>query len=107
MRCTGSNCCPGPQPLAPSPSSMTDWNTMLRPKIAVSLDAATLARLDRLVARGVFPNRSRAVEEAIAEKLARLERGRLARECANLDPAFEKALAEEELSADLDTWPPY
>ena len=86
---------------------MIDCNTMLRPKIAVSLDAATLARLDRLVARGVFPNRSRAVEQAVAEKLARLERGRLARECANLDPAFEKALAEEELSADLDTWPPY
>src|SRR5256885_8258182 len=86
---------------------MIDCNTMLRPKIAVSLDAATLARLDRLVARGVFPNRSRAVEQAVAEKLARLERGRLARECANLDPAFEKALAEEGLTSDLGEWPPY
>ena len=80
---------------------------MPRPKIAVSLDAATLARLDRLVARGVFSSRSRAVEQAVAEKLTRLERGRLARESANLDPAFEKALAEEELSADLGAWPPY
>ena len=80
---------------------------MPRPKIAVSLDAGTLARLDRLVAHGLFPNRSRAVEQAVAEKLARLERGRLARECANLDTAFEKALAEEELSADLGAWPPY
>ena len=86
---------------------MIDCNTMPRPKIAVSLDAATLARLDRLVERGAFPNRSRAVEQAVAEKLARLEHGRLARESANLDPAFEKALAEEELSADLDAWPPY
>jgi Arc/MetJ-type ribon-helix-helix transcriptional regulator len=86
---------------------MTDCNTMPRPKIAISLDATTLARLDRLVERGVFQNRSRAVEQAVAEKLARLERGRLARECANLDPALEKALAEEGLTADLGAWPPY
>ena len=86
---------------------MTDCNTMPRPKIAISLDAATLARLDRLVQGGLFPNRSRAVEQAVAEKLARLERGRLARECANLDPAFEKALAEEGLTSDLGEWPPY
>jgi len=86
---------------------MTDCNTMPRPKIAVSLDAATLARLDRLVERGVFANRSRAVEQAVAEKLARLEHGRLARECANLDPAFEKTIAEEGLTADLAAWPPY
>src|SRR5205823_9961083 len=52
---------------------MIDCHTMPRPKIAVSLDAATLARLDRLVARGVFANRSRAVEQAVAEKLERLE----------------------------------
>ena len=86
---------------------MTDCNTMPRPKVAVSLDGATLAHLDRLVRAGVFPSRSRAVEQAVAEKLARLARGRLARECANLDTAFEKALAEEELSADLGAWPPY
>ena len=86
---------------------MIDCNTMLRPKIAVSLDAATLARLDRLVARGVFPNRSRAVEQAVAEKLARLERGRLARESSNLDPAFEKAMADEGLGEGITQWPEY
>jgi len=80
---------------------------MARSKIAISLDAATLARLDHLVERGAFPNRSRAVEQAVAEKLARLDRGRLGRESALLDPAFEKALAEEGLSPDLDAWPPY
>jgi hypothetical protein len=31
----------------------------------------------------------------------------LAAECAKLDPAFEKALAEEGLSADLAAWPEY
>jgi hypothetical protein len=43
----------------------------------------------------------------MAEKLARIEKSRLAREFAKLDPAFEKALAEEGLSQDLSEWPEY
>lgn len=66
---------------------------MPRSKVAISLDESTLARLDRLVERTVFPNRSQAIQEAVEEKLARLDRSRLARECAKLDPSFEKALA--------------
>ena len=42
-----------------------------------------------------------------AEKLERLERSRLARECAKLDPIFEKGLAEEGVSQDLAEWPEY
>ena len=80
---------------------------MSRSKIAISIDETTLARLDTLVQREVFPNRSQAIEEAVAEKLERLERSRLARECAKLDPAFEKGLAEEGLSEDLAEWPEY
>jgi len=34
---------------------------MARSKIAISLDEATLQRLDRLVAQGMFPNRSQAI----------------------------------------------
>jgi metal-responsive CopG/Arc/MetJ family transcriptional regulator len=78
-----------------------------RSKIAISLDKSTLSRLDQLVKKRVFPNRSQAVEEAVAEKLARLEKSRLAQECAKLDPVFEKALAEEGLSEDLGEWPEY
>ena len=80
---------------------------MARSKVAISLDESTLTRLDKLVEKQVFPNRSRAIEEAVKEKLARLERSRLARECAKLDPTFEKALAEEGLSEDLAEWPEY
>lgn len=80
---------------------------MARSKVAISLDESTLDRLDRLVRKQVFPSRSQAVQEAVEEKLARLERSRLARECAKLDPAFEKALAEEGLSEDLSEWPEY
>jgi metal-responsive CopG/Arc/MetJ family transcriptional regulator len=80
---------------------------MARSKVAISLDESTLTRLDRLVQKKVFPNRSQAIEEAVAEKLMRLEKSRLAQECAKLDPAFEKALAEEGLSEDLTEWPEY
>jgi len=80
---------------------------MARSKVAISIDRDALARLDRLVRQGVFPNRSQAVEEAVEEKLERLERSRLARECMKLDPAFEQALAEEGIGEEPASWPEY
>ncbi len=80
---------------------------MPRSKVAVSLDERALERVDRLVREGVFPSRSRAIEAAVEEKLERLERARLARECAKLDPAEERALAEEGMSEELAAWPAY
>ena len=80
---------------------------MPRAKVAISLDESTLERLDKLVERAVFSNRSQAIQEAVEEKLARMDRSRLARECAKLDPTFEKALAEEGLSEDAAQWPEY
>jgi metal-responsive CopG/Arc/MetJ family transcriptional regulator len=80
---------------------------MPRSKIAITLDQTLLGRLDRLVKQAVFPNRSRAIQQAVEEKLQRLEHSRLGRECAKLDPAYEKALAEEGLSEDLSEWPEY
>jgi metal-responsive CopG/Arc/MetJ family transcriptional regulator len=68
-------------------------------KIAVTIDQDLLTQLDQLVEEKQFPNRSRAVQEAIRDKLQRLNRSRLARECAKLDPAFEQALADEGLRA--------
>jgi Arc/MetJ-type ribon-helix-helix transcriptional regulator len=80
---------------------------MPRAKVAISLDESTLERLDTLVERAVFSNRSQAIQEAVEEKLARMEKSRLARECAKLDPTFERALAEEGLSEDATAWPEY
>lgn len=80
---------------------------MPRAKVAISLEESTLERLDKLVERAVFSSRSQAIQEAVEEKLTRMERSRLARECAKLDPAFEKALAEEGLSEDAAAWPEY
>lgn len=76
-------------------------------KIAVTIEKELLAQLDQLVADNQFPNRSRAVQEAIRDKLKRLQRSRLARECAKLDPRSERALAEEGLTEDFDQWPAY
>lgn len=76
-------------------------------KIAITLNQNTLEHLDRLVRNHVFPNRSRAIQGAVQEKLERMERSRLARECAKLDPDFEKAMAEEGLSEELSEWPKY
>jgi len=75
-------------------------------KVAVTLDEALLKRVDRLVRKAVFPNRSRAIQEAVAEKLARLEHGRLARECAKLDRREERAMANAGLASEAE-WPQY
>jgi metal-responsive CopG/Arc/MetJ family transcriptional regulator len=76
-------------------------------KIAVTIDQHLLEKLDRLVKEQRFPNRSRAVQEALKDKLDRLERGRLARECAKLDPQEEQRLAEEGVAEDIEQWPEY
>src|SRR5580765_2124255 len=63
-------------------------------KIAVTIDAGILERVDRLVKQDAFPSRSRIVQEAVKEKLDRLDRSRLARESAKLDPKEEQRFAE-------------
>ena len=80
---------------------------MNKAKIAVTLDQNIVKHLDRFVKENVFTNRSQAIQEAVQEKLERMERGRLARECAKLDPAFEKTMAEEGLTEDTSKWPKY
>ncbi|HYM11452.1 MAG TPA: ribbon-helix-helix domain-containing protein [Bryobacterales bacterium] len=80
---------------------------MPKTKVALTLESDLVNRVDELVAEQRFRNRSQAVEAALAEKLQRLARTRLARECAKLDPKQEKALAEEGLAGSLETWPEY
>ncbi|MBK5101470.1 MAG: ribbon-helix-helix protein, CopG family [Desulfobacteraceae bacterium] len=80
---------------------------MAASKIAITLDSDMLKRLDILVKSEFFPNRSKAIQEAVAEKLTRLEKSRLAQECAKLDPDFEQSLAEEGFSSELEEWPEY
>ena len=80
---------------------------MAKSKIAITLDKRIVGRIDSLVREKAYPNRSQAIEAAVEEKLERLDRTRLARECDKLDPDFERALAEEGLSDELREWPEY
>ncbi len=76
-------------------------------KIAITIDQDVLREVDRLVRRHVFPNRSRAIQEAVGEKVRRLAVNRLARECAKLDPKDEQALAEDGMTGEVASWPAY
>jgi len=80
---------------------------MSKAKIAISIDENALGRVDELVRARVFENRSRAIEDAVVEKLDRFDKIRLALECAKLNPVHERALAEEGLSDEVSEWPEY
>lgn len=76
-------------------------------KVAITIEEDLLKRIDMLVDQRKFPNRSRAIQEAVRDKLDRLDRGRLARECAKLSKKLEQKLADEGLAEDLGEWPEF
>lgn len=79
---------------------------MATEKVAITIDRELLRRLDQLVAEARFPSRSRAIQEAVEEKLLRLDRSRLAREAGKLNPRHERRLAEEGMAGEAE-WPEY
>ena len=86
---------------------MLIYHIMPKTKVAVTLDSGLLDQLDALVQQQRFPSRCQAIEAALAEKLERVNRARLARECAKLDPSAERAFAEKGLSEDSKSWTAY
>jgi len=80
---------------------------MATTKVAVTIDTELLAQVDQLVAQHIFPNRSKAIQAALQDKLSRMRRSRLARESAKLDPQREQALAEAGMDQELAAWPEY
>ena len=80
---------------------------MAASKIAITIDDNLKKQLDLMVINKVYPNRSKAIQAAVADKLKRLERTRLAQECAKLDPKYEQNIAEEGFSMEIDEWPEY
>ena len=73
-------------------------------KIAVTIDEKVAREVDRLVAAGKYPNRSKVVQVALDDMLRGAKRRRLAEECAKLDKNEERAIAEEAM---VDPWPEY
>ena len=76
-------------------------------KIAITLDRDLVKEIDRGVKSGLYRNRSRAIEEAVREKLERHRRSRLSVEARKLDRKEERALAEEGMTGEETTWPEY
>lgn len=72
-------------------------------KIAISLDSESLRQLDRLVEDGLFPSRSKLIQDAVAEMLRRV---RLATESGKLRKEVEQAGAEELFVGEAE-WPEY
>ncbi len=80
---------------------------MAASKIAITIEKSVLTRLDRLVKEKKYPNRSRAIQEALEEKITKIEHNRLKAECEKLNPDEEKAFAEEGFNIEVEQWPEY
>ncbi|SEH05057.1 ribbon-helix-helix domain-containing protein [Candidatus Venteria ishoeyi] len=86
-------------------------------KITITLESDLLVAVDALVKKHLFPSRSRAIQEAVKEKLDRINHNLLAQECLKLEPDYEKRLADEGLAdegladegleEDFSEWPKY
>jgi Arc/MetJ-type ribon-helix-helix transcriptional regulator len=76
-------------------------------KIAITLDRELVKEIDRGVKSGLYRNRSRAIEEAVREKLDRHRRRRLSVEARKLSRTEERALAEEGMTGEESKWPEY
>jgi len=80
---------------------------MATEKIAITMDKELLREIDHAVKTGQFRSRSRAIQDAVKEKLEQHKRGRLLAEAKKLDPNEEKALAEEGVTGEEAEWPEY
>lgn len=75
--------------------------------VSISIESNLLKRVHRLVKERVFSNRSQAVQSAVEEKVSRLDRNRLARECAKLNKTEEQCLADPGLASKAEELPEY
>jgi metal-responsive CopG/Arc/MetJ family transcriptional regulator len=80
---------------------------MAKAKIAVTINTEIVSRIDRLVKNRDYSNRSQAIEEAIREKLQKIDKYRLAKELSKLNITEEKELAEEGIEGDTKEWAQY
>lgn len=71
------------------------------------MDETLLQRLDKLVKAQLFRSRSQAIQEAVAEKITRMDKSLLARECAKLNRKSEQAMADEGIATEIAEWPKY
>jgi Arc/MetJ-type ribon-helix-helix transcriptional regulator len=80
---------------------------MNKSKIAITVSPLVLNRLDAWVQSDHFASRSDAIEQAVEAQLQRLERTRLAAQCALLNVEEEQAMADQGLAQDAASWPAF
>ncbi|NLI76582.1 MAG: ribbon-helix-helix protein, CopG family [Candidatus Riflebacteria bacterium] len=73
-------------------------------KLSIRIEKKILFLLDRFIRKHGMANRSQVIQDAVREILERLSnRGRkvsrLVQECAKLDQTFERAMADNDLTA--------
>jgi len=76
-------------------------------KVTISIESTLLRKVDNLVKERFFSSRSQAIQSAVAEKVVRLDRNRLERECSKLVKAEERRMADLGLKAEVSEWPEY
>lgn len=74
-------------------------------KVTISIESDLLRQVDYLVGEKLFSSRSQAIQSAVEEKVARVDR--LARECGKLDKHEEQRFADLGLKSDFEEWPEY
>ena len=82
-------------------------NEMGASRITITLDEGLLKRLDHLVQAVPYSSRSRAIQEAVEDKLRKTNKDDFERELVKLDPQFEQEMADEGLCEDVLEWPEY
>lgn len=76
-------------------------------KVAITLDKDILNQIDYLVKEGKYKSRSKAIQDALEDKIKNWRRRRLIEEVSKLDPDEERSFAEESLSAGNEVWEEY
>ena len=80
---------------------------MAKEEIAIALEANVVAELDRALKSSGCVSRDEFIEAALREKLRIDSVECLTTACEGLDPAEEKAFAEEGMAESLVSWPEY
>lgn len=73
----------------------------------IEIDSTLLERVDSLVARKLFRNRTEVFQSAIAALVERLDEESFACECEKLDAGREQNFADIGLKSDFVRWPDY
>jgi len=80
---------------------------MASAKIAITLEQECLKEIDLWVSEGRYPNRSRAIQEVLKEKIARWRKRRLISVLSQVVPEEERKSSEEGFETVNEVWDEY